>query len=86
MRDEFTSVLKTLLPSVVLDADSEQAITTIYEELSRKLCNSRIQEFVSATKQDFAAKKGLASTIDTNLRTTLLTHHTKLTTIRNNNS
>ena len=82
MRDEFTSVLKTLLPSVVLDADSEQAITTIYEELSRKLCNSRIQEFVSATKQDFAAKKGLASTIDTNLRTTLLTHHTKLTTIR----
>jgi len=82
LRDEFTSVLKTLLPSVVLDADSEQAITTIYEELSRKLCNSRIQEFVSATKQDFAAKKGLASTIDTNLRTTLLTHHTKLTTIR----
>jgi len=45
LRDEFTCALKMFLPSVVLDADSEQAITTIYEELSRKLCNTRIQEF-----------------------------------------
>ena len=54
----------------------------IYNELSRKLCNTRIQEFLSATKQDLAAKKGLASTVDTNLRTTLLANHTKLSTIR----
>ena len=67
---------------MVLDADNEQAMTSICEELSRKLCNMRIQEFISATKQDLAAKKGLASTTDTNLRTTLLAHHTKLSTIR----
>ena len=54
----------------------------IYNELSRKLCNTRIQEFLSATKQDLAAKKGLASTVDTNLRVTLLANHTKLSTIR----
>jgi len=71
-----------LLPSIVLDADNEQAVTTIYEELSIKLCNTRVQEFVSVTKQDLAAKKRLASTIGTNLRTTLLAHHTKLLTIR----
>ena len=53
----------------------------IYNELSRKLCNTRIQEFLSATKQDSAAKKGLASTVDANLRTTLLANHTKLSTI-----
>lgn len=54
----------------------------IYEELSRKLTDTRIQEFLSATKQDLAAKKGLASTVETNLRTTLLAHHTKVSTIR----
>ena len=75
-------MLKALVPSMVQDADSELAMMNIYEELSRKLCNTRIQEFVSATKQDLAAKKGLASTTDTNLRTTLLAHHTKLSTIR----
>jgi len=32
--------------------------------------NIRIQEFLSATKQDFAAKKDLALTVDINLRTT----------------
>ena len=47
-------------------------------ELVRKLCNTRIQEFLSAWKQETATKKGLASTIDLNLRTMLLTQHTKL--------
>ena len=57
-------------------------MTTVCDELTRKLYNTRIQEFVSATKQDLAAKKGLASTTDVNLRTTFLTNHTKLLTIR----
>ena len=65
-----------------MDADSKKAMNTIYNELSRKLCNTRVQEFLSATKQDLAAKKELASTVETNLRTTLLAHHTKLSTIR----
>ena len=57
-------------------------MVTVYDELSRRLCNTRIQEFLSATKQDLAAKKGLASTVDINLRKTLLTQHMKLSTIR----
>ena len=52
----------------------------VYEGFTTKLCNTRIQEFVSATKQQLATKKGTASTVEVNLRTTLLTHHTKLTT------
>ena len=35
----------------------------IKSELSQKLCNTRIQEFLSATKQDLATKKGLATTV-----------------------
>jgi len=50
----------------------------------RKLCNARIQEFIQATKQEFASKKGLASTTDVNLRTTLLSTHTKVATKVNN--
>ena len=50
-------------------------MTTIYDELTRKLCNTRVQEFLPATKQNLAAKKGLASTADVNLRTTLNKSH-----------
>jgi len=60
------------------DSESEMALNNVYEELTRKLCNTRIQEFLSATKQEFATKKGLASTVDVNLRTSLLSSHTKL--------
>ena len=82
LKEEFIAELRLLLPDVVFDSSSEDAMVTIYAELSRKLCNTRIQEFLSATKQDLAAKKGLASTVDVNLRTTLLTQHTKISTIR----
>ena len=82
LKDEFLTALRLHLPDVTLDADSEDAMTTIYDELARKLCNTRIQEFVSVTKQDLAAKKGLASTVEVNLRASLLTQHAKLSTIR----
>ena len=48
----------------------------LYEEFTRKLCNTRIQEFLSATEQ--AAKKGMASTVDVNLHTSHFTNHTEL--------
>ncbi|XP_065907081.1 uncharacterized protein [Dysidea avara] len=82
LKQQFTESLKLLLPNVTLDAESEDAITVIYDELTRKLCNTRIQEFLSSTKQNLAAKKGLASTVDVNLRTKLLTNHTQVSTIR----
>jgi len=49
------------------------------KEFSRR---ARIQEYLSSTKQEFAAKKGLASTVDTNLHAKLLTQHTSLSSIR----
>lgn len=71
-KDDFSSALKQRLPVTIFDNENELAMNNIYEELTRKLCDARIQE------QEFAAKKGLASTVGTNLRTTLLTDHTKL--------
>ena len=73
--------LKLLLPDVEFDITNQAAMGAIYMELSSKLCNIRIQEFLSATKQELAAKKGLASSVDVNLCTTLLTQHTKVSTI-----
>ena len=72
--------LKQRLPVTYVDIETEMAIDNIYEEWTRKLCNARIQEFILATKQEFASKKGLASTTDVNLRTTLLSTHIKLST------
>ena len=61
----------------------DEAISNTF---TRKLCNNRIQEFLLATKQHLATKKGLASTFDVTLRTTLLAHHTKLETKLGNNN
>ena len=72
--------LKQWLSVTYVDIETEMAIDNIYEEWTRKLCNARIQEFILATKQEFASKKGLASTTDVNLRTTLLSTHIKLST------
>jgi len=58
----------------------EGILNHVYEEFTNKLCNTRIQGFISATKQQMATNKGTASTVDINLHTSLLTHHTKLTT------
>ena len=82
LKDHFLKELKLLLPDVEFDIISQDAMGAIYLELSRKLSNISIQEFLSATKQEFAAKKGLASSVDVNLRTTLLSQHTKVSTIR----
>ena len=81
LKEQFIEVVKLLFLIIIPDADCEDAMTTVYDELTRKLCITRIQEFISATKQDLAAKKGFASTVDVNLRTILLTNHTKHSTI-----
>lgn len=45
-----------------------------------KLCNTRIQDFLSAQKQRYASEKGCASMIEQNLCDKLLSIHTKLYT------
>ena len=77
-KEEFVITLKQRIPDLIFDSDCQIAVDNVYEEFTRKLCNTRIQEFLSATKQEFTAKKGMASTVDVNLRTSLLSNHTKL--------
>lgn len=54
------------------------AEVAVYKEFTRKLCNIRIEEFISTSRIRLAAEKGNASTKEQNLRDALLTHHTKL--------
>ncbi|XP_065912862.1 uncharacterized protein [Dysidea avara] len=72
----FLSTLSKRLPN--MDTFSTEALDNVFTVFTRKLCNTRIQEFISSTKQQMASKKGLASTVDTNLRPMLLAQHTKL--------
>ena len=73
LMEEFRSILN--LHTKVVD---EAAIENVYNELIRKVCNTHIQEFFSARKQEFGAKKGLALIVDLNLQASMLSHHTKL--------
>jgi len=49
-----------------------------FDRVAVKNCKTRLREFLSTMKQELASKDGLASTVDLNLCTTLLTYHTKL--------
>lgn len=77
-QDKFRVALASKLSNI--DTFSDGVLDNVLNTFARKICNTRIQEFMSATKQQLATKKGLASTVDANLRTTLLAHHTKLAT------
>ena len=64
-----------------LPADSDvddSAVDNVYNDMVRKLCNIRIQEFLTSQKQTFATQKGRASTAGQNLCDTLLSQHTNL--------
>lgn len=74
----FLATLGERLPNI--GTFSQDALDNVYDVLVRKLCNTRVQEVVSTTKQQMASKKGLASTVDVNLRPILLAQHTKLET------
>ena len=56
----------------------EDAIKSVYREFIRKLCNIRVEEFLSTTRKKFANERGNASTKEQNLRDTLLMHHISL--------
>ena len=74
--ESFKTVLAQKLPNI--ETFNEEVLESVFVEFTRKLCNTRIQEFVSSMKQQLATKKGVASTVEVNLRNTLLTHHTQL--------
>ena len=76
LQESFKTLLAQKLPNI--GTFNEEILESIFVEFTRKLCNTRIQEFISSTKQQLATKKGVASTVEVNLRNTLLTHHTQL--------
>ena len=69
----FKSALASNLPNI--NTFTEAAIINVFRVFVRKVCNTRVQEFLSATKQELATKKRLTSTIDVNLQTTLYISH-----------
>ena len=54
-----------------MDLLSTEALNDVFQEITRKLCNTRIQEFISYTKQKKAASKELATSIEQNLHASL---------------
>ena len=74
----FKQILAQQLPNI--ETFNEDALDNVYNTFVHKVCNTRIQEVISAAKQHMASKKVLASAVDTNLRPILLAHHTKLET------
>jgi len=76
LKESFLKALTIRLPNI--STLSKDALDNVFSIFTRKLCNTRIQEFISSTKQQMASKKGLASTVDSNLRPILLAQHTKL--------
>ena len=57
---------------------STQAVDAVYLELTRKLCNTRIQEFFDSTRQIQSAKAGKGTLKGQNLRDNLLSQHVNL--------
>jgi len=55
-REIFRETLNSNLPCDITSY-SEDAIENVYNTFVRKICNTWIQEFLSATKQQFATKK-----------------------------
>ena len=53
-------------------------VVAVYNEFSRKLCNTRINEFLDTFRQKAAAGEGKATILGQNLRDTLLTQHINL--------
>jgi hypothetical protein len=60
----------------VKDAElTDSAIISVYSEFSRKLCNTRLNEFLDAYRQTVATEKGKATLAGQNLRDTINTMH-----------
>ena len=68
----------TLLKEIYLDYDQNRDLVhTIFLEFTRKLCNTRIQEFLDVHHQVAAKDGGQLTLSGQNLRDKLLTYHTK---------
>lgn len=78
LKPKFKDILLTLVSGDLKGYD--HAVNVIYQELIRKLCNTRLNEFITTHKLNTARSKGSATLAGQNLRDSLLTHHTSLKT------
>ena len=63
-----STFIQLLEKKMVLEKDIEkQAAVNVYEEMLRKLCNTRIQEFISSLQQKIASEKGPGTVAGQNL-------------------
>ena len=72
---QFETFIKTKVEGVEI---IDNVILSVYEEFSRKLCNTRLNEFLDAHRQTLAAEKGKATLAGQNLRDSLLAQHVNL--------
>ena len=56
----------------------ESAIGAVYDEMLRKLCNTRLSEFMDSFRQMQVSKSGTATLCGQNLRDTLLSEHVNM--------
>ncbi|MCG8626959.1 MAG: hypothetical protein MJE68_33785 [Proteobacteria bacterium] len=75
LRETYTETLLTIFDSI---EGMTNAVDKVYSELTRKLCNTRLAEFVDSFKQIEASKVGSATLSGLNLRDTLLHDHVNL--------
>lgn len=76
LKSLFTAYFLSQLPC--FQFISSAAVENVYLELTRKLCNTRIQEFLDSTKQMESAKAGKGTLKGQNLRDNLLSKHVNL--------
>ena len=71
---QFNSIIQT----VYKDFDQhKELVHKVFTEFTRKLCNTRLQEFLDAHRQMAAKNSGKTTLSGQNLRDKLLTYHTK---------
>ena len=72
----YETILREKIPE--FSEMSDKSVDSVFKEFVRKLCHTRIQEFLDSFKQQSAAHKGLATLAGQNLRDSLLSHHVNL--------
>ena len=72
---KFKDIIHTKVGALEFD---EGGIVAVYNEFSRKISNTRINEFLDTFRQNAAAGKGKATLSGQNLRDTLLSQHINL--------
>ncbi len=58
LQHKFDKLVRKRMSDQNISGDFQNEIVSVYKELSRKLCHTRIEEFISATHQSMAASKG----------------------------